>query len=53
MSAYVNMDTLRFQLFNTHQLENLLELPRFADYDTEAIGIMLDAIKDFSDKESH
>ena len=51
MSAYVNMDTLRFQLFNTHQLENLLELPRFADYDTEAIGIMLDAIKDFSDKE--
>ena len=51
MSAYVNMDTLRFQLFHTHQLEELLQLPRFADYDAEAINIMLDAIKDFSDKE--
>ncbi len=51
MSAYLNMDTLRFQLFNTHKLENLLELPRFADYDMESIQIMLDAIKDFSDKE--
>lgn len=51
MSAYVNMDTLRFQLFNAHQLEDLLQLPRFADYDAESINIMLDAIKDFSDKE--
>ena len=51
MSSYVNMDTLRFQLFQVHDLEKILSLPRFADYDPESIHILLDAVKDFSDRE--
>ncbi len=51
MAAYLNMDTLRFQLFQVHGLENILTLPRFADYDAEAVHILLDAVKDFADRE--
>lgn len=51
MAAYLNMDTLRFQLYYAHHLEELVKLPHFADYDLEAIDMMLDAVKDFSDNE--
>lgn len=51
MAAYMNMDTLRFQLFQVHNLEELLEFARFADYDGEAIQLILDSVKDFSDRE--
>jgi butyryl-CoA dehydrogenase len=51
MAEYVNMDTLRFQLTQVHQLERLFEYARFAEYDQEAILLFLDSIKDFSDKE--
>lgn len=50
MAAYVNMDTLRFQLFHTHQLEDILALPHFAEYDKDTVNILLDAVKDFSDQ---
>lgn len=50
MAAYVNLDTLRFQMFHTHRLEDILALPHFADYDKDAINILLDAVKDFSDQ---
>jgi len=51
MSAYVNMDTLRFLLTDVHQLKRLFEYERFADYDEEAVLLFLDSIKDFSDQE--
>ncbi|WP_367392483.1 acyl-CoA dehydrogenase [Lewinella sp. LCG006] len=51
MAAYLNMDTLRFLLQHTHDLEQILTLPRFEDHDMDSINIMLDAIKDFSDQE--
>jgi len=51
MAAYLNMDTLRFLLQHTHDLEQILTLPRFVDHDMDSINIMLDAIKDFSDQE--
>lgn len=51
MSNYINMDTLRFQLFDVHQLDQLLTKDRFADFDEDAIRIFLDAVKDFSDQE--
>lgn len=51
MADYVNLDTLRFQLLHTHKLEEILDLPHFADHDIESIEIMLDAVKDFSDQE--
>lgn len=51
MSSYVNMDTLRFQLFHTHGVEEVLSFDRFTDHDKESIAIMLDAVKDFSDQD--
>ncbi|MEL7220235.1 MAG: acyl-CoA dehydrogenase [Bacteroidota bacterium] len=45
------MDTLRFQLFHTHDVEEVLSFDRFADHDKESVAIMLDAIKDFSDQD--
>jgi alkylation response protein AidB-like acyl-CoA dehydrogenase len=51
MAAYLNMDTLRFQLNEVHNMKLLFELDRFSDYDKEAILLFLDSIKDFSDKE--
>jgi butyryl-CoA dehydrogenase len=51
MSNYLNMDTLRFQLFDVHGLEQLLKYDRFADFDEDALQIFLEAVKDFSDQE--
>ncbi len=51
MAEYVNMDTLRFQLEQVHQLDSLFQYPRYQEYDLEAINIFLDAVKDFSDQE--
>lgn len=51
MAEYVNMDTLRFQLEQVHQLDTLFQYPRYQEYDLEAINIFLDAVKDFSDQE--
>lgn len=51
MEKYLNMDTLRFQLFDVLQLEGLLEYEHYQDFDKESINIFLDSIKDFSDQE--
>jgi len=51
MAAYMNMDTLRFQLFDVHRLGDLLRRDRFREFDEDAINIFLDSIKDFSDQE--
>ncbi|NRA52482.1 MAG: acyl-CoA dehydrogenase [Phaeodactylibacter sp.] len=51
MAEYVNMDTLRFQLFQVHHLQQLFQYDRFAEYDKDAVDIFLDSIKDFSDQD--
>lgn len=48
---YVDMETLKFLLFNVHNLNEVLEQEHFSDYDEESITMMLDAVKDFSDKD--
>lgn len=48
---YIDIDTLKFLLFNVHDLETVLANERYAEYDRESIEMMLDAVKDFSDKE--
>ena len=50
---YMDMNTLRFQLYNVHQIEDLLPHPRFMDHDKESLWMFLDAMKDFSDKEAY
>lgn len=47
----MNMDTLRFQLFDVHRMGELLQRDRFREFDEDAINIFLDSVKDFSDQE--
>lgn len=51
MKKYVDMDTLKFMLYDVHQLEELLERDRFEDHDKESLDLFLESTKDFGDKE--
>jgi butyryl-CoA dehydrogenase len=48
---YIDMDTLKFLLFDVHNLQAVLKQDRYSDYDQESIDMMLNAVKDFADKE--
>jgi len=50
---YVDIDTLKFLLYNVHQVDNLLQADRFNEYDKTSLDIFLDSIKTFSDTELH
>lgn len=50
MSKYMSMETLKFLLFDVHNVEELFEYERFQDYDKDALNILLDSVKDLSDK---
>ncbi|MCF6278876.1 MAG: acyl-CoA dehydrogenase [Flavobacteriaceae bacterium] len=49
MNEYVAIDTLKFLLYNVHQVEELLTKERFADYDKTSLDIFIDSVKTFSD----
>ena len=53
MSEYVNIDQIKFLLHEVHGVEDVLKLPRFADYDAEALDMLIDSGKDFADRELH
>ncbi len=48
-NEYVDIDTLKFLLYNVHQTEELLKRERFVDYDKTSIDIFIDSVKTFSD----
>ncbi|QCX00880.1 acyl-CoA dehydrogenase [Aggregatimonas sangjinii] len=50
-NQYVDLDTLKFLLYKVHDLQSVLDQDRYADYDKESIDMMLNSVKDFSDKE--
>jgi butyryl-CoA dehydrogenase len=50
---YVDIDTLKFLLYNVHQVEELLQAERFREYDKTSLDIFLDSIKTFSDTALH
>jgi len=50
---YVDIDSLKFFLYNVHHVEDLLVAERFSEYDKTSLDLFLDAIKTFSDKELH
>ncbi len=50
-NQYIDIETLKFILFDVHDLQRVLDQPRYADYDLEAVELFINAIKDFSDKE--
>jgi len=48
---YVDIDTLKYLLYDVHELEKLLERERFVDHDKESVDMFLDSSKDFADRE--
>ncbi len=51
MKKYVDIDTLKYILYDVHNLEELLKRDRFQDHDKESLDMFLDSSKDFADKE--
>lgn len=50
---YVDIDTLKFLLYNVHQVEELLQAERYSEYDKTSLNLFLDSIKTFSDTALH
>ncbi len=51
MAKYVDLNTLKFLLYDVHNVEQLLKYERYADHDKEGFDMLLDSIKDWSDSE--
>lgn len=51
MSQYVSVDHIKFLLDKVHNVDDVLALPRFADYDKDSIEMLLDSAKQLADKE--
>lgn len=50
-NKYVDIESLKYLLFNVHNLKQVLLEERFNDYDEEAIELFVDSVKEFADKE--
>jgi len=50
-NQYIDLDTLKFILYEVHDLQSVLDQARYADYDQASVELFLNAVKDFSDKE--
>ena len=48
---YVDVDTLKYMLYDVHQLDKLLSRKRFEDHDKESLDLFLDSVKEFADRE--
>lgn len=51
MARYLCMDTLRYILYDVHQVKTLLAYPRYAGFDTDAFDMLLTAAKDWADQD--
>ena len=51
MANYMSIDHLRFLLYQVHDVESILSLEFFADYDRSSIDILIDSVKDYCDKD--
>ncbi|MDB9842814.1 acyl-CoA dehydrogenase family protein, partial [Polaribacter sp.] len=48
---YVDLETLKYLLYDIHSLENLLSRERFQEHDMESLNLFIDSVKEFSDRE--
>lgn len=48
---YVDVDTLKYMLYDVHNLKELLSRERFQDHDKESLDMFLDSVKEFADRE--
>jgi butyryl-CoA dehydrogenase len=51
MAGYMCMDTLKFLLFDVHNIEELLKYERFEAFDTDSMNILLDSAKSWADQD--
>ncbi len=51
VKAYVDIDTLKYLLYDVHGLESILSYERFQEHDLESLNLFLDSVKEFSDRE--
>ncbi len=50
-NKYVDVDTLKYMLYDVHNLEELLSRERFQDHDAASLDMFLDSVKEFADRE--
>ncbi len=48
---YTSIENLKFLLKEVHNIEEIFKYPRYQDYDLDALDVLIDSVKDFSDKE--
>ena len=48
---YVDLETLKYILYDIHKLENLLSRERFQEHNMESLNLFIDSVKEFSDRE--
>jgi len=48
---YADIPTLKYLLYNVHDLDSVLDSEHYAHLDKESIDLFINSIKDFSDKE--
>ena len=50
-NQYIDLDTLKYILYEVHDLQSVLDQERYIDYDQASVELFINAVKDFSDKE--
>ncbi|RZS90464.1 acyl-CoA dehydrogenase [Aquimarina brevivitae] len=48
---YIDIATLKYLLYDVHQLKDVLKQDRFSDHDEASLNMFLDSVKEFSDRE--
>ncbi|MEM9544569.1 MAG: acyl-CoA dehydrogenase [Bacteroidota bacterium] len=51
MGKYMSVDTLKWLLYDVHNVKDLYQYERYADYDDESVNILLDTAKSWADQE--
>ena len=50
-NEYIDLETLKFLLYRVNGLQDVLEIPDYEEYDIASIDMLLNSVKEFSDKE--
>jgi butyryl-CoA dehydrogenase len=50
-NTYIDLNTLKYLLYDVHDLKSVLDNQRFEDHDMESLNMFLDSVKEFSDRE--
>ncbi|WP_271766913.1 acyl-CoA dehydrogenase [Aquimarina algiphila] len=50
-NEYIDIETLKYLLYDVHELEDVVRQDRFKDHDKESLNMFIDSVKEFSDRE--